>query len=219
MVHFPSGGICLLRNCNIPVPIALSPSFPGAIIQTSQSGRGYVNISSKPHVIQGIGLLIFLLVLLVHSLFFCYYYSCWFLNFYSFYHCLPRLLSDQVPQAGLLTGCHIRSSLWCCGGSSAYPAKCKEAASGPFCLPSSHELKVQCFFSTWPSSLSSHCLGKSFASASLLTTALWGESHASPFSFKFGVLSWSFAIAGHLSAPCKMRNQAHKVLSTDSSFP
>lgn len=57
-------------------------------------------------------------------------------------------------------------------------------------------------------------VGKSLATAGLLTTGLCGESHANPFSFKFGVLFQTFPIGGHLPVPCKMGTHAHKILLT-----
>lgn len=123
MVHFPSGGICLLRICNIPVSIPLSPLFPGAILQTGQSGLGYVNILSKTHITQRITLRIFLLVLLFNSLlllllqllmifFFFFTTICWgYLQI-----TLHRQGSSQCAQRiWLLLSCHIRSFLLYCG--------------------------------------------------------------------------------------------------------
>lgn len=62
-------------------------------------------------------------------------------------------------------------------------------------------------------------VGKSLAAAGQLTTDLWGESHANPLPLKSAVLSQPFPIAGHLPITCKMGIHAHKILSTDSSFP
>lgn len=143
MVHFPSGGICLLRICNIPVSIPLSPLFPGAILQTGQSGLGYVNILSKTHITQRIALRIFLLVLLFNSLLLLLLQ----LLMIFFYHNLLRLFTNYAPQAGFLTVCpnnlaltimpHQKFSiiLW---GSFACPAKCNDTTSRSFCLPNPH---------------------------------------------------------------------------------
>lgn len=59
LVHFLSRGTYLLRNCDIPFPILLSPLFPGTVLQTSQSGLGYVAIPGQAHITQKVALLTF----------------------------------------------------------------------------------------------------------------------------------------------------------------
>lgn len=150
MVHFPSGIICLLRNYNIPIPIPLSPLFPGASLQTDQSGLGYVNISSKILIIQGIALLIFLLVLFIQQfllllllllfslllLLFSFVFTtfCWG----HLQIILHRQCSSQCAQRICLSlSWHMRSSpLYC--GVSACPAKCNDAISRSFCFSNTH---------------------------------------------------------------------------------
>lgn len=120
MVHFPSGGICLLRKCNIPVSIPLSPLFPGAILQAGQSGLGYVNIQSKTHIIQRIALRIFLLVLLFNSLLLLLL-QLLMIFLPQFAEAIYKLCSTgRVPHSvpkefGSHYHCHIRSFLLYCG--------------------------------------------------------------------------------------------------------
>lgn len=116
MVRFVNGRIYLLRKCSSPVTVSLSPLFQGAILQTSQLSLGYINISSKTHIIQGLVLLIFLLELLFNSLFCCYYCHWWVLaNTFccGYLEVRPhRQGSSQCAQSiwpSLL--CHIRSFL------------------------------------------------------------------------------------------------------------